>query len=193
MLKLALAYFLAPLTKAADYVGRRGMALWSYARLRTTLPSGLHPSNVVLGTVCVEGTKQVRIGQHARIYPGVLLETQGEGSIDIGDHVVMSRGVHIVAFNKVTIGDHCMLGEYASVRDANHRKSAESMRNSGHVSAPVCLERNVWVGRGACVLAGVHIGANSIVGANAVLTRSIPLSTVATGVPARAYPIHAFS
>jgi acetyltransferase-like isoleucine patch superfamily enzyme len=161
------------------------MALWGFARLRESLGTPLHTSNVILGTVAIEGTANIRIGRNARIYPGVLLETQGAGRIVIGNNVVLSRGVHIVAFDTVTLGNNCMVGEYASLRDADHRKSRVSMRDSGHLCAAIQLGSNVWVGRGACVLKGVQIGDNSIIGANAVVTRNVGPLSCSVGVPAR--------
>jgi acetyltransferase-like isoleucine patch superfamily enzyme len=186
MVKNILSWLLWPLAGITRTLGAKLNALWSFARLRQNLATPLHASNVILGSVTVEGTANIRIGRNARIYPGVLLETQGAGRIVIGDNVVLSRGVHIVAFDAVTLGDHCMLGEYASLRDADHKKSQVSMRDSGHDCAAIALGSNVWVGRGACVLKGVHIGANSIVGANAVVTRDVAASSCALGVPARA-------
>ena len=186
MVKTLLSSLLWPLARLTRTLGARWIALWSFAHLRARLTTPLHASNVILGTVAVEGTANIRMGRNARIYPGVLLETQGAGCIVIGDHVVLSRGVHIVAFDSVILGDHCMVGEYASLRDADHQKSQVSMRDSGHLCAPIRLDRNVWVGRAACILKGVQIGANSIVGANAVVTRDVPSSSCAVGVPARA-------
>jgi acetyltransferase-like isoleucine patch superfamily enzyme len=186
MLKDLLSWLLWPLARITRTVGVKLLTLWSFARLRESLSTPLHASNVVLSPVAVEGTANIRIGRNARIYPGVLLETQGAGCIVIGDNVVLSRGVHIVAYESVMLGDNCMVGEYASLRDADHKKSPVSMRNSGHDCAPIQLGRNVWIGRGACVLKGVHIGANSIVGANAVVTRDVATSSCAVGVPARA-------
>jgi acetyltransferase-like isoleucine patch superfamily enzyme len=139
----------------------------------------------VLGVVELHGTRNISWGRDALVYPGVYLETQGSGVIEIGNGVVLSRGVHIVAFERVVLDDDCMVGEYSSIRDANHKSSETSVRNSGHDSAPIVIERNVWIGRGVTVLKGVHIGRNSIVGANAVVTRSLPENSRAGGVPAR--------
>ena len=186
MLKNTWSWLLWPLARITRTLGARLMALWSFARLSESLGYPLHPSSVVLGTVAVEGTAHIRIGRNARIYPGVVLETQGAGRIVIGDNVVLSRGVHIVAFDAVTLGDDCMVGEYASLRDADHRRSRVSMRDSGHDCAAIVLGSNVWIGRGACVLKGVHIGENSIIGAHAVVTRDVAASSCAVGVPARA-------
>ena len=44
---------------------------------------------------------------------------------------------------------------------------------------------NVWIGYGACVLRGVTIGDNSIVGTSSVVTREVPENAVVAGVPAR--------
>lgn len=45
--------------------------------------------------------------------------------------------------------------------------------------------RNVWIGRGATVLAGVHIGEGAVVAANAVVSRDVAAHAVVGGVPAR--------
>lgn len=189
MLKAALACVLMPIARAVRVVGARVNAVWCFTRLKEALGGHLHDSNVVLGRVTLEGTCQISFGRHARIYPGVYLETQSAGRIDIGDNVVLSSGVHIVAFAQVTIGDGAMLGEYTSVRDANHRLSVVSMRDSGFDSAPVHIDANVWIGRGVTVLKGVHIGSHSVIGANAVVTHSVPEKCRAVGVPARAQPL----
>lgn len=184
--KAVLAALLAP-AAAASALLERGQRLWAFARLQRDLGQRLDASNVILGRVEVEGTRQITMGAGALIHAGVLLETQGQGRIEIGDRVVLSRGVHIVAFDHVRLGDDVMLGEYTSIRDANHRASDQRMRDSGHDAAAISLGRNVWVGRGAVVLKGVHIGDSAIVGANAVVTRNLPAGARARGVPARPF------
>ena len=44
---------------------------------------------------------------------------------------------------------------------------------------------NVWIGYGACILRGVAVGDNSIVGTNSVVTRDVPANAVVGGVPAK--------
>ena len=185
-LKRLLAGGLRPMAWLARVGWHKLVRIWSFARLQEgTGGRALHPSNVVLGVVELQGTRNITWGRDALIYPGVYLETQGNGVIEIGNGVVLSRGVHIVAFDRVVLGDDCMVGEYSSIRDANHKPSETSVRASGHDSAPIRIDRNVWIGRGVAVLKGVHIGSNSIIGANAVVTRSLPEASRAGGVPAR--------
>lgn len=161
------------------------LRVWSLARLQDAIGDEIDPSNVVLGPVQVHGTGNVHFGRNAMIYPGVYLETQGEGRIEIGDDVVFSSGVHIVAFDRISIGRGAMVGEYSSLRDANHNPDPVSVRYSGHTSAPIEVGENVWIGRGACVLKGVRLGPNSIVAANAVVTRDVDAGACVGGVPAQ--------
>lgn len=184
-LKAQLARALTPLAWFRRVVLERWLRLWSLARLQEAIGQRIDPSNVILGPLELHGTRAIRMGRGAMIYPGVYLETQGRGEIVLGNDVVLSRGVHIVAFERITLGDGCMVGEYASLRDANHVLDDHSIRHSGHVSAAIDIGRNVWIGRGACVLKGAHIGDHSVVAANAVLTHAIADHQIVGGVPAR--------
>lgn len=187
--KGALTAALVPLARGWQrLVHDRWARLWSAARLRAATGQPLHPSNVVLGPVDVQGTGRITFGRGALVYPGVLLETQGDGCIEIGDDVVLSRGVHIVAFERITLGAGTLVGEYASLRDANHRRSTHSVRHSGHAHAPITVGRNVWIGRGVTVLKGVTLGDSCVVGANAVVTQAVPAQAVVAGAPARPIP-----
>ena len=47
------------------------------------------------------------------------------------------------------------------------------------------VERDVWIGFGAVVMAGVTIGRGSVVAANAVVTRDVEPYTIVGGVPAK--------
>jgi len=183
--KRALIRLLVPLAGLwRRIVQERWLRVWSLARLQEATGTPVHASNVVLGPVDVLGTGNIRLGRDALIYPGVHLETQGAGRIEIGDGVVLSRGVHIVAFDRVSLGDGAMVGEYSSLRDANHRLSPDSVRHSGHDHAAITVGRNVWIGRGVTVLKGVTLGDSCVVAANAVVTRRVVAGTVVGGVPA---------
>lgn len=180
-----LTTLLTPLAWLSRVVAERLIRLWSLAKLQEGVGHRVDPSNIILGPIELHGTRNIELGARAMIYPGAYLETQGQGRIAIGDDVVLSRGVHIVAFEAVTLGNGTMVGEYASIRDANHRLSKDSIRHSGHESAAITIGRNVWIGRGAAILKGSSIGDNSVVAANAVLSKAIGPDEIVGGVPAK--------
>ncbi len=174
---------MAALSRALDPVRR----LWAHASLASRIDGPLDPSAVILGAPEVHGTGRIRLGRNLYLYRELYLETQGEGAIDVGDDVVLSRGVHLVAFHRIAIGAGSMVGEYTSIRDANHQFGGDApIRHSGHSGKPIAIGRNVWIGRGVTVLGGVTIGDGAVVGANAVVTRDVPAGAVVGGVPARA-------
>lgn len=177
---------LTPLARIAWSPGESWRRLWAHARLRAAIAGPVDPSVVILGVAEIRGTGRIEMGRDLFLYPGLYLETQDQGRIRIGDEVVMSRGVHVVAFQEVTIGAGTLIGEYASLRDANHRFGGDrAIRWSGHEAAPIRIGRNVWIGRGVTVLPGITLGDGAVVGANAVVTRDVAPGAVVAGVPAR--------
>jgi acetyltransferase-like isoleucine patch superfamily enzyme len=160
--------------------------VWAYTQLRARLNTEVDSSIVILGCPEIQGTRQISLGKSLYLYRELYWETQAQGKILIADEVVMSRGVHLVAFSEISIGEGTMIGEYSSIRDANHRiDSTQPLRNAGHHSAPIHIGKQVWIGRGVTILAGVKIGDYAVIGANAVVTHDIPAHTLAVGMPAR--------
>ena len=184
-LKSSLTSLLSSLYRATSGLRRNLERIRNHALLSSCLALPVDAS-VVLGPPDVHGTGMIRFGKDVLLYPALYLETEESGSIKIGDGVVISRGVHIVARCKITIGEGTMIGEYTSIRDANHvRVPGLTIRDSGHSARPITIGTEVWIGRGVTVLGGVTIGDGATVGANAVVTRDVPAGATVVGVPAR--------
>jgi acetyltransferase-like isoleucine patch superfamily enzyme len=184
-LKSATAAPLVFLRRRLRSVLKAWRRLSAFAAFRAQLVFPVSSSNVLLGPANVYGTGRIRCGEGLLIYPNQYMETQGAGEIDLGDGVVLSTGVHLVSYAGIFIGKGTMIGEYSSIRDANHtREEGCTLRDSGHVAKPIVIGREVWIGRGVAVLGGVTIGDGATVGANAVVTRDVAAGAVVAGVPA---------
>lgn len=109
------------------------------------------------------------------------------GELLVGAGTIFGHHCTVGAKQSVRIGPDCLIAEMVSIRDSDHAFSETDRpyRDQGHVSAPVVLGRNVWLGSKVVVGRGVRIGDNAIVGAGAVVTKDVPPNSLAVGVPAR--------
>jgi acetyltransferase-like isoleucine patch superfamily enzyme len=177
---------LTPLAIGINALQKPWQRLWAHACLAAKIIPPLDPSVVVYSCPEIHGTGQIHFGKNLLLYRDLYLETREQGNIKIGNDVVLSRGIHLVSYSRLEIGTGSMIGEYSSVRDANHKMSENTLlRDAGHTSAPIIIGSNVWIGRGVTIVAGVTIGDHALIGANAVVTKDIPSHTLAVGVPAR--------
>jgi acetyltransferase-like isoleucine patch superfamily enzyme len=184
-IKTALSALLSQILRVTTTLRQGAERIYAHALLAATLNEQLPASVIVLGRVSIHGSGRIRIGENVLLYPDIHLETQGNARIEVGDGVVISRGTHIVAVAGVIIGKGSMIGEYTSIRDANHTRDPDRpIRDSGYIAEPIEIGQEVWLGRGVAVLGGVQIGDKATVGANAVVTRDIPEGVTAVGVPA---------
>jgi maltose O-acetyltransferase len=106
-------------------------------------------------------------------------------NIYISDHVFLNILCTILDCNEVHIGQYVMIGPFVQIYTAAHHLQAETRIQGWEVAKPITIEDNVWIGGSAILLPGVRIGRNAVVGAGAVVTRSVPANTVVAGNPAR--------
>ena|GEM_PF-571979 len=160
--------------------------LWRLASLRSRV-AGLIPVTTQFDGPChTAGRVRLHAGDYCRFGRGVFFETQDNGRIELGSHVRINMGSVLVSYSRVAIGDRCLIGEYVSIRDADHGTTpGKPIQLQSHCSVPVEIRNNVWIGRGAVILKGVTIGSGATVGANAVVTEDVPAGTTVGGVPAR--------
>jgi maltose O-acetyltransferase len=123
------------------------------------------------------------IGQNSIIEPPFYC-SYGQNTY-VGNHVYLNWLCTILDNNEVRIGHHVQIGPVVQIYTAAHPLQAEARNQGWEVAKPIVIEDNVWIGGGAILLPGVRIGRNAVVGAGAVVSRSVPMNTVVAGNPAR--------
>ena len=110
-----------------------------------------------------------------------------EGRVEIGAKTVIGQECTISAYQRVRIGEQCVIADRAMFIDFDHGvvEVERPIRLQGIYKRDVEVGSNVWIGYGACILRGVSVGDNSIVGTNSVVTKDVPANAVVAGVPAR--------
>lgn len=106
-------------------------------------------------------------------------------NIEIGENFYMNVNCVILDGAKVTFGDNVFVAPGCGFYTAGHPLSV-TQRNQGlEYARPITIGNNVWIGAQVCVLPGVSIGDNTVIGAGSVVTKDIPSNVVAAGNPCR--------
>jgi acetyltransferase-like isoleucine patch superfamily enzyme len=129
---------------------------------------------------------RLRIGRWAWIGHGCKIRVH-EGEVSIGAKSVVGQECTISAYQHVSVGRECILADRVMMIDFDHgvTEVERPIRLQGIYKRDVHVGHNVWVGYGACILRGVTIGDNSIIGTSAVVTKGFPANAVIAGVPAQ--------
>ena len=178
------SYYLAP-----TWFEKQGIHL---ARVNNVVLYGLPIVEMAKGATITIGSRVVLCSRSEYTALGIsrpiIIRAMSSGAhIIIGSDVGLS-GTTICANKKVTIGDSCLIGADVMICDTDFHPINPIGRRYGNDevnSAPVLIERNVFIGARTIILKGVIIGENSVIGAGSVVTSSIPANCIAAGNPCR--------
>lgn len=112
----------------------------------------------------------------------------GDGDIHLGGNSYIGENSTVYAFSgfRVQIGVGCHISSNVRIftesiqPDSDFRLKPVPSKAGDVIIADAC-----WIGANVLVNPGVSIGENSVVGANSVVTRSIPAGEIWGGVPAK--------
>jgi len=144
----------------------------------------IHPLAHCLATDIGAGT---RIWQFAVIYEGaqigsdcnICAHTLVEADVLIGNNVTIKSGVYL--WDGLTIEDNVFIGPNATFTNDKHPRS----KVYPEAFLRTLIKKGASIGANATILPGIEIGEYSVVGAGAVVTKSIPPYAVVMGNPAK--------
>lgn len=130
---------------------------------------------------------QIRVGDRTILKQECVLNALS-GEIEIGADCAIGKRTEILAIEgKITIGSHVRIAAEVFIANRDHvfEETGTPIMDQGFVSKDVVIGDLVWIGRGAMILPGVHIGKEAIVAAGAVVTKDVPDGAIVGGVPAK--------
>jgi acetyltransferase-like isoleucine patch superfamily enzyme len=143
--------------------------------------------NVSLGPGCMLSATRKYPGAFMQDAPDVAVQ-EFDPVIRIGDRVSATGHVTIGATTRVEIGDDVLLASYIFIGDNQHGSAQTTLPYKYQPLekiGPVSIGRGCWIGEHVVIMPGVDIGDMSIIGANSVVTTSIPARSIAVGAPAQ--------
>jgi acetyltransferase-like isoleucine patch superfamily enzyme len=137
-------------------------------------------------TLQIRKGARVELGRWSWLGNGTKIRCH-EGVVSIGAKTVLGQECTISAYRHVSIGRECVVADRVMMIDFDHGvvEVERPVRLQGIYKRDVRIGHNVWIGYGACILRGVTVGDNAIVGTSAVVTRDVPPNAVVAGIPAR--------
>lgn len=117
------------------------------------------------------------LGRNVTIRHGVTFK--GHKNIVIGNNVFIGDNTTLVAYGAhLKIADDVLIAEDVYVNTRNHRfrDTSVCIRSQGYKYNNIVIEDNVWIGRGAAILAGSYVENGAVIGANTVINSKTPRS-----------------
>lgn len=121
----------------------------------------------------------VTIGRGFTMKPNAYIAVVNGGKVTIEDSVFMNRNSIIVCHNSITIGEQCKIAPNVAIYDHDHKFGIGGVK-PGFNTAPVVIEKNCWIGAGAIILRGTHIGEGCVIGAGCIVKGEIPPHSLVT-------------
>lgn len=181
----------------ADLTGQ-----WDYRTL---------PPNVVWGDACFferrasfdrfrsERQPGLVLASRVRVHTWTVFNVEPSGKISIGEETVLV-GATFMCAGDITIGARTIVSYQVTIADCDfHPRNPDLRLQDAIANAPggdrslrppllaksVTIEDEVWIGIGAMILKGVHIGRGARIGPGCVVTADVPPGAWVEGNPAR--------
>lgn len=114
----------------------------------------------------------------------------------IDDNCEIGNYTYIGTYSNITkakIGNYCSIGNFVTIGPGEHKMDRISTshwfakgNNYDELTEQDCeIGHDVWIGVGAIIRRGVHVGTGAVIGANSFVNSDVPPFAIVAGSPAR--------
>jgi acetyltransferase-like isoleucine patch superfamily enzyme len=157
----------------------------------------------------IEKDAKLIIGDNVQFRSGIEIRAHKNSVIRIGDNVRLDRGIRLLSTNNsllqigkgsriglntifnggdsIDVGADCLISGFCYLQTSMHKFDQPDIpiQQQGYKHLPIILHDNVWLGTHVVLLPGTTLGRGTVVGSNAVVTKSFGDNKVLAGVPAK--------
>ncbi len=113
---------------------------------------------------------RITVGKNIGIRRNCEISVSEKGKINLEDKVFMNNGCIVVSHCQISVGGGTRLGPNVMIFDHDYNfKDRTAFEKGMHISRPVFIGKNCWIGAGTIILKGSHIGDNCVIGAGSVI------------------------
>lgn len=103
--------------------------------------------------------------------------------IRLGKEVFINHDCSFLDLGGITIEDEVLIGPKVKLITESHPLKPSDRKSL--MVKPILVKKNAWIGAGATILPGVTVGVNSVVAADALVSKDVPDNTVVAGMPSK--------
>ncbi len=153
------------------------------------VPLMFMPTEVIAPTLRAYGAvigKRVRFRSPVVIHNSATKRGKYYEKLQVGDDCFFGRELFLDLQDKIVVEDNVTISHRVMIM--THTDAGTSSLKDLFIptsQGPVTIRRGAYIGANVTILQGVEIGESSVVGAGAVVNKSVPAGSVVAGVPAR--------
>lgn len=125
----------------------------------------------------------VSVGKNTKIVGPITMGVCGD--LSIGDNCWIGKNLCIYGNDAVSIGSNCDLAPNISFVTGTHALGDHDRRAGEGYCKPIVVGNGCWIGINSTVLSNVTVGDGTVIGAGALVNKSVPADVMVAGVPAK--------
>lgn len=142
-----------------------------------------HGQNVDIRNAGING---LRAGSRIKIRDFTIIFGGPGKPVRIGDDFFIGTHCYVNGVAGLTIGSRVTIAHGAMIFTDSGPNTSPLLQKKFPIEAkPVSIGDDVWIGAGAMILPGVHIGSRCVIGAGSVVKDNVPDGTIVAGTPAK--------
>ncbi|ELP5730607.1 acyltransferase [Vibrio vulnificus] len=128
----------------------------------------------------------LNLNRNVKLDKEIRIIATNKTTVNIGTGCKIGLGTVINGGGNITVGEKTLISGYVYLQSSMHEHTKDSdIIDSGYTYGDINIGKGSWIGVHSVIFPNVELGERTIVGSNAVVTKSSGNKSVLVGVPAK--------